>query len=84
MKYFRERGDYPIFYVVDRVANRDDVVVLIVDILSDDKNYVKELVSQIFDNLSSHNIKVLDYRLGSYIVPHREVWRLVAMVAVNQ
>jgi hypothetical protein len=84
MRKFKEKGDLPMLFVADRMGNRSDVVVLIVDILSDDKEYAEAAVKQILDYLSSHNIKVVGYELATYLVPHREVWRFVAMVAVNQ
>jgi hypothetical protein len=84
MRNFKEKETFPMLYVVDRISNRGDAVVLIVDILHDDKEYVEAAVKQILDYLSSHNIKVLGYELASYLVPFREVWRLVAVVAVNQ
>ncbi len=82
MRALKERGEFPMLYVVDRVG-RDDVVVLIVDIFSEDRERAEQHVKKILDYLSSHNIKVLKYELGSYLVPYREVWRLVAMVAVD-
>ncbi len=83
MRTLKERGEFPMLYVVDRVAGRDDVVVLIVDIFSEDRERAEQHVNKILDYLGSHNIKVLKYELGSYLVPYREVWRLVAMVAVD-
>jgi hypothetical protein len=84
MRKFKEKGDYPMLYVVDRAGNRSDAVVLIVDILCEDRGQAEEFVKAILEHLSSHNIKVFKYGLDSYLVPWREVWRLVAVVAVNQ
>jgi hypothetical protein len=83
MRVLKEKGKYPMLYVVDRVSNRNDVVVLIVDILSEDRGRAEEYVKKLLDDLGSYNIKVLSYELGSYLVPYREVWRFVAMVAVE-
>jgi NADPH-dependent 2,4-dienoyl-CoA reductase/sulfur reductase-like enzyme len=83
MRKFKESGNYPMLYVVDRVANRSDAVVLIVDIFYEDRGQAEEFVKAILELLSSHNIKVLKYGLDSYYVPWREVWRFVAVVAVD-
>jgi hypothetical protein len=83
MRSFKKKGDYPMFYVVDRMGDRRDVVVLIVDILYEERERAEEAVKEILDHLGSYNIKVVDYKLVSYIVPYKEVWRLVAMVAVD-
>jgi len=84
MRNFKERGNYPMLYVVDRAGDRSDAVVLIVDILYEDRGQAEEFANAILEHLSSHNIKVLKHGLDSYLVPWREVWRFVAMVAVNQ
>lgn len=88
MRRFREKGEYPMLFVVDRVGDRSDVVVLIVDIFCEDREHVGEAVKQILDHLSAYNIKVLDHKVASYMALYgeafREVWRFVAMVAVNQ
>jgi hypothetical protein len=83
MRVLKEKGEYPMLYVVDRVSNRNDVVVLIVDIFNEDRGRAEEFVKKLLDYLSSHNIKVLGYELESYLVPFREVWRFVAMVSVE-
>jgi len=83
MRNFKERGKYPMLYVVDRADNRGHAVVLIVDIFYEDRAKAEELVKVILEHLSSHGIKVLKYGLDSYFVPWREVWRLVAVVAVD-
>jgi hypothetical protein len=87
MRRFREKGDYPMLFVVDRVGNRSDVVVLIVDIFTWEREHVEAAVKQILDHLSAYNIKVVDYKMTSYVVfsgdAFREVWRFAAMVAVD-
>ncbi len=83
MRALKEKDEYPMLYVVDRMVGRDDAVILIVDIFSENREGAEEYVKKILDYLGSHNIKVLKYELGSYLVPYREVWRLVAMVAVD-
>ena len=82
MRNFRERGKYPMLYVVDR-ANRHGVVVLIVDIFYEDRESAEGVAKEILDLLGSHNVKVVDHRLDTIVVPHKEVWRFVAMVAVD-
>jgi len=81
MRNFKKKGEYPMLFVVDRVGR--DVVVLIVDILCEEREQAEELVKKILDLLDAHNVWVLDYKLTSYIVPFKEVWRFVAMVAIN-
>jgi hypothetical protein len=83
MRRFKERGGYPIMYVADRMGDRHDAVVLIVDILYEERERVEAVVKEVLDLLGAHNIKVLDHKLDSFMVPFREVWRFVAMVAVN-
>ena len=83
MRSFRERSNYPMLYVVDRVSGRHDVVVLIVDVVHQEREKAEEVVKRILEHLDSHNIKVVNYTLDSYLVPFREVWRFVAMVSVN-
>jgi len=83
MRRFKEKDGYPIMFVVDRMGKREDAVVLIVDILYEERERAEEVVKKIFDLLSSYNVKVLDHRLETIIVPYKEVWRLVAMVSVN-
>ena len=83
MRRFKERAGYPIMFVVDRMGKREDAVVLIVDILYEERERAEEVVKSIFDFLGSYNIKVVDYRLDTFVVPYKEVWRLVAMVSVN-
>jgi hypothetical protein len=82
MRRFRESNNH-ILYVADRLGNRHDVVVLIVDILDGEKERAEEVVKRILNHLDSYNIKVVDYKLDSYLVPWREVWRFVAVVAVD-
>jgi len=41
------------------------------------------VAKKVIEHLHSYNVKVLDYILGSYMVPFKEVWRLVAKVAVD-
>jgi proteasome assembly chaperone (PAC2) family protein len=83
MRAFKAKHNYPMLFVVDRIVNREDVVVLIVDIFYDDKNQAEEVAKKVIEHLHSYNVKVLDYTLGSYMVPFKEVWRLVAKVAVD-
>ena len=83
MRNFKKRGNYPILYVVDRMGNRSDAVVLIVDIFYEDRGQAEEVAKKVIEHLHSYNVKVLDYILGSYMVPFKEVWRLVAKVAVD-
>jgi len=87
MRRLREKGDYPVLFVVDRLGNRSDAVVLIVDILTWEREHVEAAVKQILDHLSTYNIKVVDYKITTYLVSNgdafREVWRFVAMVAVD-
>lgn len=87
MRRFKEKGDYPMLFVVDRVGNRSDVVVLIVDIFAWEREHAEAAVKQILDHLSAYNIKVVDYTISSYLVSewnaYREVWRFAAMVAVD-
>ena len=82
MRNFRERGKYPMLYVVDR-ANRHDVVVLIVDIFYEERERAEGVAKEILDLLGSYNIKVVDHRLDTIMVPFRETWRFVAKVAVD-
>jgi ABC-type antimicrobial peptide transport system permease subunit len=84
MRVLKEKGQYPMLYVVDRISNRDDAVVLIVDVFSEDREQAEEFVKKILDHLSTYNIKVLGYELASYLAPFKEVWRFVAMVAVER
>jgi hypothetical protein len=49
----------------------------------EEREQAEKLVKKISDLLDAHNVRVLDYKLTSYIVPFKEVWRFVAMVAVN-
>ncbi|GEM_PF-4781305 len=81
MRNFKKKGKYPMLFVVDRVER--DVVVLIVDILYEEREQAEELVKKISDLLDAHNVRMLDYKLASYIVPFKEMWRFVATVAVN-
>jgi len=83
MRVFREKYGYPILFVVDRITNREDAVVLIVDIFYDDRSQAEEVVKKVLEHLRSYGVKVLDYILGSYMVPFKEVWRMVAEVAVD-
>ncbi len=83
MKNFKAKNEYPILFVVDRMGNRNDVVVLIVDVLHEDRKYAEEVFKKVVDHLSSHNIKVVGYTVDSYMVPFKEVWRFAAMVAVD-
>ncbi len=83
MRNFKEKGGYPMLYVIDRMGDRRDAVVLIVDIFYEEREHAEDLVKRILDHLGSYNIKVVDYKVASYIVPHKEVWRFVAMVAIN-
>ena len=83
MRAFKAKHGYPILYVVDRIANREDVVVLIVDIFYEDRGQAEEVAKKVIEHLHSYNVKVLDYILESYMVPFKEVWRLVAKVAVD-
>lgn len=87
MRRFREKGEYPMLFVVDRVGNRSDVVVLIVDIFTWERERVEAAVKQILDHLSTYNIKVVDYKMTPYVTLYgdafREVWRVAAMVAVD-
>jgi len=83
MRSFKAKGNYPILYVVDRIPNREDVVILIVDIFYEDRRQAEELVKKVVEHLHSHNVKVLDYILDSYLMPFKEVWRFVAKVAVD-
>jgi hypothetical protein len=83
MRVFRDKHDYKILFVVDRFIDREDAVVLIVDIFHDDKREAEEVAKEVIEHLRSYNVKVLDYVLGSYMVPYKEVWRMVAKVAVD-
>jgi hypothetical protein len=83
MRNFRERTGYHILYVADRISNRQDVVVLIVDIIYEERERAEEVVRAILDHLASHNIKVVDYKLASVMMSFKETWRFVAMVAVD-
>jgi hypothetical protein len=83
MRVFRDKHGYPILFVVDRIANREDAVVLIVDILYEDKSQAEEVAKKVLEHLRSYDVKVLDYTLGSYMMPFKEVWRMVAKVAVD-
>jgi hypothetical protein len=87
MRRLREKGEYPMLFVVDRVGNRSDVVVLIVDIFSGERGHVEAAVKQILDHLGAYNIKVVDYKMAPYVMSEgdafREVWRIAAMVAVD-
>jgi hypothetical protein len=83
MRGLKERSEVHMLYVVDRMAGREDAVILIVDIFSENREEAEEYAKKILDYLGSHNIKVLNYVLRSYWVPFREVWRLAAMVAVD-
>jgi hypothetical protein len=83
MRGLKERNEVRMLYVVDRMAGREDAVLLIVDIFSENREGAEEYVKKILDYLGSHNIKVLNYVLRSYLVPFREVWRLVAVIAVD-
>ena len=83
MRSFKDKGDYPMLYVIDRIGDRRDVVVLIVDILYDDMEKAEELVKKLLEHLDSYNINVINHTMASYIIPNKEVWRFVAMVSVN-
>jgi hypothetical protein len=83
MRSFKEKNDYPILYVVDRLGDRRDAVILIVDVLYDDRERAEELVKKMLEHLGSHKINVLNHTMASYIVPGKEVWRFVAMVSVD-
>jgi hypothetical protein len=83
MRSYKEKTQVPILYVADRVDKREDVVVLIVDILIDDKKQAEAVAKEVVNYLSSRNIKITDYKLGTIMIPFKEVWRLVAMVAVD-
>jgi hypothetical protein len=83
MRNFKGRGGHNILFVVDRMGDRRDVAMLIVDIFYKDRERVEGVVKEILDHLGTHNIKVVDYKLDSYLVPWQEVWRFVAVVAVD-
>ena len=84
MRQFKNKGECLILYVADRVPNRDDVVVLIVDIFAEHKEHARELAKKVLDHLGAYSIKVVDHKMKPYLMPEREVWRLVAMVAVER
>jgi len=84
MRQFKNKGECFILYVADRVPNRDDVVVLIVDIFAEDKGHARELAKKVLDHIGAYNIKVVEYKMRSYLLPDMTVWRLVAMVAVER
>jgi len=83
MRSLRERAKYPILYVVDRMGDSHDAVVIIVDIFYEDRESAEGVAKEILDLLGSHNVKVVDHRLDTIVVPHKEVWRFVAKVAVD-
>jgi hypothetical protein len=84
MRQFKNKGECLILYVIDRVPNRNDVVVLIVDIFAQHEEHAGKLAKKVLDHLGSYSIKVVDHRMKPYLMPDREVWRLVAMVAVER
>lgn len=49
----------------------------------EEREQAEELVKKILDLLDAHSIRMLDYKLTSYIVPFKEVRRFVDMVTVN-
>jgi hypothetical protein len=83
MRNFKGRNDYPMLFVVDRMGSRRDVVVLIVDILYEDRERAEGVAKEILSLLGTYNIKVVGYRLDTIMVPFKEVWRFVALVAVD-
>ena len=83
MRNFKGRGEYPMLFVVDRVGDRRDVVVLIVDIFYEDRERAEGVAEEILGHLGTYNIKVVDYRLDTIMVPFKEAWRFIVLVAVD-
>jgi hypothetical protein len=83
MRRFREKFNHPMLFVVDRIGNRRDAVVLIVDIFDEERERAEAVANDILNLLDSYGIKVFDHKLESFMVPFKDVWRFVAVVAVD-